>query len=99
MTSPAEVVFIVTAYSWGCGATGFTFTERIPHHERTVAVDPKKVKLYSRLAIEGVGVRIAEDTGGGIKGNRLDVFMASCEEAKQFGRKALRVLLLPEGVK
>ena len=46
---------------------------------RTIAVDPKVIPLGSRVAINIDGEWrefIAEDTGGAIKGNRIDVCMA-----------------------
>lgn len=92
------MTFIATAYSWGCGAEGFTYTERIPHHERTIAVDPKVIPLYSLVVIEGFeGYRAAEDIGSAIKGNRIDIFMASCEDAIKFGRREVKVRLLYRG--
>jgi hypothetical protein len=41
---------------------------------RTVATDPEVFPLGSELWIEGVGRRVAEDTGGGIRGRHIDVF-------------------------
>lgn len=90
-----EVLFVVTAYAYGCGATGLTKTERIPHADRTVAVDPRVVPMGAALAIPGVGVRYAEDTGRKVKGKRIDVFMDSCQEAVEFGVQRLHVLRLP----
>jgi 3D (Asp-Asp-Asp) domain-containing protein len=96
--TPFELAFVVTAYSWGCGATGLTFTERFPEAGRTAAVDPRVVPLFSRLAIPGKGVLIAEDTGSGVKGRRIDIFLPTCAEAREFGRQVLQVLVLPEEV-
>ena len=41
---------------------------------RTVAVDPSVIALNTELFIEDVGKRVAEDVGGGIKGNHIDVY-------------------------
>jgi 3D (Asp-Asp-Asp) domain-containing protein len=55
----------------------------------TVAVDPAVIPLGSRLYIAGLpGVYRAEDTGGGIRGAHLDVFMDSQAAALQFGRRS-----------
>ncbi len=52
---------------------------------RTVAVDPKVIPLGSKIYIEGLGERIAEDTGGGIKGNHIDVYLGTVPQAVHFG--------------
>ena len=52
---------------------------------RTVAVDPKVIPLGSKIYIEGLGERIAEDTGGGVKGNHIDVYLGSVPQAVRFG--------------
>lgn len=66
----------------------------------TVAVDPNVIPLGTRLYIESVdgsyvyGECFAGDTGGGIKGNRVDLFMASRSQALAFGSKQVRVYIL-----
>ncbi|MBG9787323.1 3D domain-containing protein [Brevibacillus laterosporus] len=54
---------------------------------KTVAVDPKLVPLGWWVYIEGIGYRRAEDTGGAIKGHKMDVYLGSESEAMRFGRK------------
>ena len=41
---------------------------------RTIAVDPSIIPLGTRVYIEGIGERVAEDTGSEIKGNDIDLF-------------------------
>lgn len=52
-----------------------------------VAVDPKVIPLGTKLYIEGYGIAIAGDTGGAIKGNKIDLFFNSESECRQFGRQ------------
>jgi 3D (Asp-Asp-Asp) domain-containing protein len=54
-----------------------------------VAVDPAVIPLGSRLRIAGLpGTYLAEDTGGGIRGAHIDVFMESRTDALHFGRRS-----------
>ncbi|RIE16817.1 G5 and 3D domain-containing protein [Candidatus Cryosericum septentrionale] len=59
-----------------------------------VAVDPKVIPLGSKLYVEGYGYAIAGDTGGAIKGNRIDVFFYSSDEMARWGRRSVRVFVL-----
>lgn len=52
---------------------------------RTVAVDPRVIPLGSTIYIEGLGERIAEDSGGKVKGKMLDLFLPSDDLCRQFG--------------
>ena len=54
----------------------------------TIACD--KSKLHQILYIEGMGYRHCTDTGKKIKGNRVDVYMGSHEEAKMFGVRRVK---------
>ena len=71
-----------------------TATGTRPKEGRTIAVDPQVIPLGSTVYIEGFGYYIAEDTGGAIKGNRIDVFLMSYDIARQLGRKTAKVWIL-----
>jgi 3D (Asp-Asp-Asp) domain-containing protein len=60
---------------------------------RTIAVDPKVIPYGTEVIING-NTYIAEDCGGGIKGNDVDIFFDTHEEALQFGRKKLTAKIL-----
>lgn len=66
----------------GLTATGTTVTAG-----RTIAVDPKVIPYGTRVYIEGYGWRTAEDCGGGVKGNHIDIAMGSHDEASSSGVK------------
>lgn len=51
---------------------------------RTIAVDPDVIPLGSAVIINGHEY-IAQDTGGAIQGNRIDIYCSSHEEAKNMG--------------
>lgn len=59
-----------------------------------VAVDPRVIKLGTLLYVEGYGLALAADTGGAIKGNRIDLCMNTYAECMQFGRRNVRVHIL-----
>ena len=56
-----------------------------PTEGRTIAVDSSIIPLGSRVYIEGYGTFIAEDTGGAIKDNKLDIFVSSHDRAYDLG--------------
>jgi 3D (Asp-Asp-Asp) domain-containing protein len=59
-----------------------------------VAVDPKFIPLGTRLYIEGYGHAVAGDTGGAIKGNRIDLGHDTVSASNRFGRKRVKVYIL-----
>ena len=59
-----------------------------------VAVDPGVIPLGTRLYIPGYGHAIADDVGGAIKGNRIDMAFSSHSEAMDFGRQQVTVYIL-----
>ena len=59
-----------------------------------VAVDPRVIRLHSRLYIEGYGYAVAGDTGGAIKGRRVDLGHNTYREACSVGRKHVKVWVL-----
>jgi 3D (Asp-Asp-Asp) domain-containing protein len=62
-----------------------------PSSRETVSVDPRAVPLGTRLVIEGVGTRVAADTGRSVRGRRLDIWEPSAAACTRFGRRQLRV--------
>lgn len=85
---------VATAYSASCaGCSGMTAIGRRAGHG-IVAVDPSVIPLGTRLFIPGYGVAIAGDTGGAIRGNRIDLGFDSSREAVEFGRRDVTVYRL-----
>jgi 3D (Asp-Asp-Asp) domain-containing protein len=73
---------------------GITASGR-PSSRETVSVDPQVVPLGTRLVIDEVGTRVAADTGGAIRGRRLDIWEPSVAACTRFGRRQLRVWQAP----
>lgn len=85
---------VATAYSGdGITASGSP-TKRNPNGYSTIAVDPRVIPLGSKVYVEGYGYAIAEDIGGAIKGNRIDIFVTSESEAQSWGRRSVNVYIL-----
>lgn len=57
---------------------------------RTIAVDPRVIPLGSKVRMNGREY-VAEDTGGAIKGKRIDLFVGSHSETMKFGKKLIEV--------
>lgn len=60
---------------------------------RTVAVDPRVIPIGSRLMINGVEY-VAEDIGGAVKGNHIDVYYNTHAETIQHGTTTAEVYLI-----
>lgn len=93
-SSGQEIVMQATAYSAadpgnsGITAGGHALKKGL------VSVDPSVIPLGTKLYIEGYGYAVADDTGGDIVGNRIDLGMNSNSEALDFGRRNVVVRIL-----
>ncbi len=59
-----------------------------------IAVDPSVIPLGTKVYIPGMGVVRAEDTGGSIVGNRIDIWMGSESQALNFGVRTITIYAL-----
>ena len=59
-----------------------------------IAVDPRVIPLGTRVYIPGYGEAIADDTGGAIKGNIIDIAFDTYNEAISFGRQNIEIYIL-----
>ncbi len=80
-------------------ATGYTYTgyntaSGAAPGTGIVAVDPRVIPLGTRLFIEGYGNAVALDTGGLIKGNRVDLFFETEHQALQWGARRTQVYVM-----
>lgn len=82
--------FLATAYTY----TGYRTAVGAKTRRGIIAVDPKVIPLGTRLYVQGYGYGVAADTGGLIKGRRLDLFVNSEKEAVKWGKRSVNVYLL-----
>lgn len=103
-TKQEAKTFEVTAYTAGPESTGkrpgdpgygVTASGAYAQEGKTLACPPW-LDFGTVLHIEGLGERVCQDRGGAIKGNRLDVYMDSVQQAKQFGRRTLKASIVDE---
>lgn len=87
-----------TAYTANCrGCSGITATginlKKNPN-AKVIAVDPKVIPLGTKVYVEGYGEAVAGDTGGSIKGNKIDVYMKTTQQARNWGVRTVKVTIL-----
>ncbi|OLO27442.1 hypothetical protein BTR23_20270 [Alkalihalophilus pseudofirmus] len=87
-----------TAYTANCsGCSGITATGINLNNNRNmkvIAVDPNVIPLGSRVHVEGYGEAIAGDTGGAIRGNKIDVHVPTKSEAYRWGSRQVKITIL-----
>ncbi|MDR3584362.1 MAG: 3D domain-containing protein [Desulfosporosinus sp.] len=79
-----------TAYTY----TGNKTATGLAAREGLIAVDPKVIAMGSKVYVEGYGYAIAADTGGDIRGNRIDVFFSTLRQCLDWGRKPVHIYVL-----
>lgn len=97
-SSGKEIYVSSTAYTASCkGCSGVTSTGvdlKSNPGAKIIAVDPSVIPLGSKVYVEGYGYAVAADKGGAIKGNRIDVFFSSKNDAYRWGVKRVKVRVL-----
>lgn len=88
------VAYCTEQYPHICGGSTYTYTGTPVQAGLTVAVDPEVIPLGSRLYIEGVGWRQAQDTGGAIQGRRIDMAVGTHGEALEWGVKDKQIWIV-----
>ena len=59
-----------------------------------IAADPRVLRLGSRINLGAgsySGEYLVSDTGGNVKGRKIDIWMPSCAEARRFGRRTVSI--------
>ncbi|MDE8692446.1 3D domain-containing protein, partial [Faecalibacterium sp. DFI.5.82] len=76
----------------GVTATGINL--KANKNAKVIAVDPNVIPLGTKVHVEGYGEATAADTGGAIKGNKIDVFVPSKSDAINWGVRTVKVKVL-----
>jgi 3D (Asp-Asp-Asp) domain-containing protein len=94
--SGQEMYVTATAYNPEDNAfmTTLGYNIKANPNMKLIAVDPSVIPLGKKVWVEGYGVAIAGDTGGAIKGHRIDVLMPTKADALAYGRKAVKIVIL-----
>lgn len=95
-----------TAYTAGPESTGkrpghpqygLTFSGTKAMEGRTIAVDPRRIPLGSLVFIEELKeYRVAEDTGGAVRGSHIDLYMEDLSRAVRWGIRRVRIQVFPK---
>lgn len=84
-----------TASCKGCsGKTASGINLKKNPDVKLIAVDPKIIPLGTKVWVEGYGIAVAGDTGGSIKGSKIDVFVKTKKTALNWGRKKVEIKIL-----
>ena len=96
--SGTEVHVNSTAYTASCnGCSGHTATGidlKANPNAKVIAVDPSFIPLGTKVYVEGYGYAVAADTGGNVKGKKIDVFFATKAEAYRWGNRQVKIKII-----
>lgn len=85
---------VSTAYTGDTITYTGTTPVRDPNGISTIAVDPSIIPLGSKVYIPGYGMAIAADTGGTIKGNKIDLFLNSENDCINWGVQTVSLYII-----
>jgi 3D (Asp-Asp-Asp) domain-containing protein len=89
--------YLATAYS----LRGRTASGK-PVAKGMIAADPRVLPMGSRIRLEAgpySGEYLVADTGGAVRGKRIDIWTSSTREARRFGRRSVKLSVLSYGPK
>ncbi|PAD23363.1 hypothetical protein CHH62_23025 [Niallia circulans] len=93
-----EVFVNSTAYTASCnGCSGRTATGidlKANPNAKVIAVDPSFIPLGTKVYVEGYGYAVAADTGGSVKGQKIDVFFSTKAEAYRWGNRQVKIKII-----
>lgn len=93
--SSSNVLTTMTVSATAYAGDGITSTGTTPKVGRTIAVDPNVIPYGTKVYIPSLGrTYIAEDCGGAIKGNKIDIFMSSESQCNSWGVRNIEIQIL-----
>ena len=95
-SSGKEFATEATAYSYKQpGLSNYTAMGiDLRSNPNVIAVDPSQIPLGTLVEVPGYGIAIAGDTGGDIKGNRIDLHYPEVQQAMEFGRRKITIKVM-----
>lgn len=90
----SSLKFVATAYSQKGKMANGQYV-----HPGAIAADPRVLPLGTIVVIEGMGTFTVKDTGGAIKGNKIDIYMPNINNARKFGRRTVILKILSKSRK
>lgn len=91
----SQLLVSATGYAPGTDGVDFRTATGATAGYGIIAVDPRVIPLGTRLYVPGYGYGIAADTGGAIKGSKIDLCFNTRAEAIAWGRRAVTITILP----
>lgn len=88
------VAYCVEQYPHICGGNPTTASGEPATPGVTVAADSAVLPMGTRVYIDGIGERVVQDTGGAIRGHKIDLAVESHREAVAWGRKEADVWII-----
>lgn len=97
VSAPAgrKLTVVATAYAPGVAGVGTRTATGVRATRGIIAVDPRVIPLGTRLYVPGYGHGVAADTGGAIRGNKIDLCFETGAEAIAWGRRTVTITILP----
>ena len=95
--STVAETYTITAYCpcvKCCGKTNGITASGVKAVQGVTVAMGKSIPFGTKIYIDGVGERIVQDRGGAIKGNRIDLYFDSHQEALNFGRQTKQVTII-----